>query len=672
LLGSVQSVDSGDSEGNPAVACNSDDQTCLAVYEKRISPNDQIHGRRIEVSGAGLSIPQAAFEVTNALAESKPDVAWNHDDQQFMVVWQHWWVNVDPPSHYLLTFRPFWDTHQPVNQWQAPPYGLVLTTCGLGNGQTEPAIAYSRGAYEYVVAFQYDWNGDGSDYDIAALRLEPDGTRTCPFYVANTTNQETSPAIAYSGGPEHVTSMYGNPQYQIAYASQEPSEAVLYIQGVKDRHDSFGVQLDGNRQGVDWVPSAGGGNVVAPDVTGSAHNGRYLTVWQRDPQQDILGHLAAPYGGVFSIAGTSFVSAGSAHSYEYRSWGGITLTPGGAGSSSHLVASVELPEGVTVAALTMYFFDPGTEEHIQLELARYDGAGGVEAMAWPVSFHGISQQTMTSISYPTVDNANYTYMLSAEVASAVPDPQAILYGAKITYVPNADAPKGPFSTTPASAPPSNEQNISVSGLPGEEAATAHHSGGTVRLLKPAPAADGEPSKEAGETDNTRPVPAPAVSEASNPQGLGTGAFDWKRHTVSGSNFHPTYSDTAHNWYSGGARYVISASTSLVAPLNLIHGKTIQHARFTYYDDSVQNPDLWLYQVDRQGDGALLWAYSPDASGGSFVATSPFLGTLVDNHNYAYYFIAKLGEVPAGSDLRAIEIEIAYVSETYLPLIVRNS
>jgi hypothetical protein len=109
----------------------------------------------------------------------------------------------------------------------------------------------------------------------------------------------------------------------------------------------------------------------------------------------------------------------------------------------------------------------------------------------------------------------------------------------------------------------------------------------------------------------------------------------------------------------------------VAPLNLIHGKTIHRARFTYFDDAVQNPVLRLYQVDRQGGGSYIWYQVPDASGGTFLATSPALDTLVDNHNYAYYFVADLGNGLSGSDLRAIEIEISYVSETYLPLIVRG-
>jgi hypothetical protein len=141
--------------------------------------------------------------------------------------------------------------------------------------------------------------------------------------------------------------------------------------------------------------------------------------------------------------------------------------------------------------------------------------------------------------------------------------------------------------------------------------------------------------------------------------------------VAGANFHPAYSDSTHTWTSGGGRYASAGSTLLVAPLSLIHGKTIQHARFTYYDNSTENPDLYLYQVDRQGTGSIIWSYTPDASGGYFTAASPRLGQVVDNQNYAYYFIARLGSSAVGSNLKAMEIEISYITEAYLPILLKS-
>jgi hypothetical protein len=114
--------------------------------------------------------------------------------------------------------------------------------------------------------------------------------------------------------------------------------------------------------------------------------------------------------------------------------------------------------------------------------------------------------------------------------------------------------------------------------------------------------------------------------------------------------------------------VISGSTYLLAPLNLISGKTIRYARFTYSDLSPsENPSLYLYRVDRQGSGSWVWIHTPDAVGGTFIATSPRLDLLVDNANYAYYFVVRLGTSAVGADLKAMEIEISYVLDVYLSI-----
>ena len=382
------------------------------------------------------------------------------------------------------------------------------------------------------------------------------------------------------------------------------------------------------------------------------------------PQPDTLGPRAISYGGVVSIAGASFVSASSTNSYIYMAWGGVKMTSPGAALWPFMVASVELPEGATVTSVTIYYYDPDPSEWILLTLSRYDGAGGVTDMAtvWSAD-DGVNQKTDTSVSYPVVDNAHYSYLLSAEMAAQASAPDVVLYGVKIAYVPGVGAPPGPFSTAAASPPPVEEGAAVVSGFLDEETALPLHSGGEVRLLASASAADGEALKDA-----PRAEPADLSRQA-----VSAGLFDWKHYTVAGSNFHPMYSDTEHTWSGGGGRLVMSAPTlsGLVAPLNLIHGKAIQHAHLTYYDNSDQNPALWLYRVNRQGGGVVVWSFVPLAAGGYLVATSPYLGEVVDNEAYAYYFITKLGDGTASVDLQAMEVEICYVGEVYLPVVLRG-
>lgn len=164
-----------------------------------------------------------------------------------------------------------------------------------------------------------------------------------------------------------------------------------------------------------------------------------------------------------------------------------------------------------------------------------------------------------------------------------------------------------------------------------------------------------------------------ISAGPNPLAVGNPAH-WKRYTVPASTFHPIDLGVTHYWSNGGARYVTSASHNphLVAPLDLVDGKTIRRVKFTYYDaSSTANPALFLYQVDRQGNLSYLWTYTPAASDGYFTAISPPMNEVVDNWNYAYYFLVSLGNPPVGYDLRAMEVEVAYVLDTYLPVILRS-
>jgi hypothetical protein len=660
-------------ERKPALACNSEDQTCLVAYERTDSGDTHIDGRRVEVSASTpvLTVPYASFQISTQLGESNPDLAWAGSANQFVVVWQHWFEGVVPPGPFLLTFRPIWDTHQAVNQSQQPDYGLVKTSCGLSHDLVEPAIAFSRGADEYLVAFQHDRTGSGTNHDIAALRLQPDGSRDCPFYVSETSADERAPAVAYSGGPENLTDRHGNPQYLVAYTSAEPDATVLYAQGVKDRDDPFGIQLDGYAQELDRVPTPPAGGVTAPDATGSALSGRYLVAWQRNPAADILGHLAAPYGGVFSIAGASFVPADSDVRYSYESWGGVSLTAPGTAYPLSLAASVELPEGAIITSLTLYYHDSDSNAAIWLDLMRFDGTGGADSMASLVSTDdGFPSITETSISNALVDPANYHYLLSVTFES----PNLILNGVKITYIPNASAPRGPFSVADPS--PAREKAVAIldTALPGEKAVPVLHTSGQVTRLGPPDPGESESlrSKERLADADSEPI-RPAASGPSSPASS-TGAFDWRRHTVPGSAFHPINSNIEHGSTAGGGRQVSAAPTapSLIAPLNLIHGKVIRRARFTYYDDSTQNPTIYLYRVSRQGitGSAILWSHEPDAADGYFSTTSPRLDHVVDNHNYAYYSIVRLGKSAVGPDLRVMEMEISYINETYLPLILR--
>ena len=378
---------------------------------------------------------------------------------------------------------------------------------------------------------------------------------------------------------------------------------------------------------------------------------------------------AAPLQGggtqFWSIAGASFVSADSANAYQYRSGGGVALTAV-PGAWPIMTAAVELPDGAVINALTLYYEDSDLDltHDVLLYLQRSNRAGGIDTLAGTSSAanDGTNYVTDNSIINGTVDNGNYNYSLSAELDSA----NVILYGARIEYSPPAWAAALAGGERPLALsddrPPAADPALSLEGSRSPEAGAARYTGGQVVFLA------SPPSDPAGAAKTT----SVGISAGPNPLAVGNPAH-WKRHTVPGSAFHPIDSGVTHYWSSGGGRFVTFASRypHLVAPLDLIDGKTIRQVKFMYYDNSPTNPILYLYRVNRQGGLSYPWIYTPAASGGYFTAVSPPMSEVVDNWNYAYYFMVDLGTPPVGSALKAMEVEVAYVLDTYLPIILKN-
>jgi hypothetical protein len=266
---------------------------------------------------------------------------------------------------------------------------------------------------------------------------------------------------------------------------------------------------------------------------------------------------------------------------------------------------------------------------------------------------GTSSTVETSIISPTVQNFLYSYALVAELEA----PGLVLYGARIEYIDSAPTPRSPSS---ASSLLPGASDPAVLDIQTAEVGQALHTGGEVTLLAPA----AEPEGGAG------PVPVP--EDGLRLLGGGGPTSRWETHAVGGGAFHPEDSSTDYHDFAGGF-YLTSAptSTAMIAPLDLIDNKTIWRVRFTYWDESAHNPYLLLYQVDRQGSGTYIWAYIPLASGGYFEAVSPSLGLAIDNENYAYYFKVILGGSAVSTNLIALEVEVSYVEEVFLPLVLRD-
>ena len=286
LYGSQLTV-SGDGvdEESPAIACNINEHTCLVAFDYSGTGSGDIYAQRVSVGGSDIGKDGDRFTIsTYAAEEHSPDVTWGGHDDDYLVVWQY--LYNDPADHYKIVTAYVWDTNQAGDQIETD--GTLLIGPGpYDHDQTVPAAAYNRDVRQYLVTWQYDYYGDGSDYDVYALRLTPGGGSVgSAFTVAGTSDDEMSPAVAFSGGPEDLPGM-GADQFLVTYVHAGNTATEVRGRPIKGTHDTGGYQLEGDSIQIRTTGSGFNYGIFRPDVTGSVNNGHYLTVWE-----DMIGGFA--------------------------------------------------------------------------------------------------------------------------------------------------------------------------------------------------------------------------------------------------------------------------------------------------------------------------------------------------------------------------------------------
>jgi hypothetical protein len=221
---------SGDTDRqHPAVACNDTDNTCLVAFDYGECSSSDVYGQRVSLWDWGLNPGGDAFNISNFGAEEhNPDVAWGGEDDAYAVVWEYLQDTGLPTEHYRTVFALVWDTSQAPDP-EIKKGGTYLISPGTyDSNQAVPVVAYNPAERQFLVLFNYDWNGDGSDWDVYAHRLEaasgaPVGS---PFSVSASIVQERAPAVAFNGG----TSMAGKAHngFLATHVVESGGEFILY------------------------------------------------------------------------------------------------------------------------------------------------------------------------------------------------------------------------------------------------------------------------------------------------------------------------------------------------------------------------------------------------------------------------------------------------------------
>ena len=299
----VISNDDPQDELNPAIACNSNEHTCLVVFEN----SGDIYGQRVTVSHTDITKEAARFSVSDWGAEEiNPDVAWGGYDDDYLVVWQY--LHDTPYNHYRIIAGYVYDTNQAGDQLENP--GAFLIGPGkYDKNQTLPVAAYNSHTRQYLAVCQYDFGGDGTDYDIIALRLTPGGGSWGDvFSIANTSDDETSPAVAFSGGTQSLPGGRGGDQYLVTYSYKDNAEKIIYGQAIKGAHATSGGQHEGDPVRIDSTSRGPNFGLDDSHLTGSVNNGRYMVVWEdmiggfAGDDYDVKGRMMVPYALYLPLA----------------------------------------------------------------------------------------------------------------------------------------------------------------------------------------------------------------------------------------------------------------------------------------------------------------------------------------------------------------------------------
>ncbi|MBN1485916.1 MAG: hypothetical protein JXA37_14480 [Chloroflexia bacterium] len=251
-----------ESHEEPAVVYNSTNQEYFVVWaDDRDGDGDHdIWGQRY--SGAGRPLESNMPLRQEPGEETRPVVAYNHDLDQYLVVWDD------------LTEG---DVEAQLFNAQGLPLGNAFNVAA-GSG---PAVSYSNG--EYLVVFE---SNAGGDWDILGRFVQPDGDmRSQAFIINAAADNQAQPALVYA--PQSLS-------YLVVWSDQQADEGDVYGQRVEV---GTGDLL------YDVIPIATAADAQSyPDVTVNSTDGNFLVVWHdyRDSGSsgtDVYGQMVTP-GGV--------------------------------------------------------------------------------------------------------------------------------------------------------------------------------------------------------------------------------------------------------------------------------------------------------------------------------------------------------------------------------------
>jgi hypothetical protein len=215
-----------------------------------------------------------------------PSVAYNSKHREYLVVWHATWAigsrdiraaRISEAGQILDTFTVYKD---------------------LNKDSAQPSVNYDPVSDRYLVAWIFDYFGNGSDWDIYGRFIPWDGPSASlsGFPICSWSSKQWTPKVAYGRAVEEFLVVWMNE----SQAGTEP----MYISGRRIK------AADGSFPGgdSDFTISHATEFRVHPDVTYNLARNEYLVVYDNDADifgMRLTGTVIDNFGGEFRIAGWS-------------------------------------------------------------------------------------------------------------------------------------------------------------------------------------------------------------------------------------------------------------------------------------------------------------------------------------------------------------------------------
>lgn len=257
----------------PDVTYNGQHQQYLVVWEHNDGTWDNIHARRVSGAGAVLDTTDIVIvSGSNLLAPSGPAVAYSSTSDRYLVVWQATWhpspLDKDVEGQ-LVTSSGTLDGGN----------FTISDDTGSGEYRENPDVVYCRTRDEFLVAWRQ--RNTSSDYDIYARRVRGDGQLLNPASITISTlgHDEEDPAVAALP----IANDEGD--YLVAWESDTGSDTGIDAKTVHVA--SNGSVTVGTLPQVVYDSSVDESN---PAVAGNESSQQYLVTWSQHYEETVSGN----------------------------------------------------------------------------------------------------------------------------------------------------------------------------------------------------------------------------------------------------------------------------------------------------------------------------------------------------------------------------------------------